>query len=62
MEIYDPVNTCWTNDGNAKVITYHTRFSSPGPALYTITADGCGSADDSGTHFGICALARVENF
>lgn len=61
IESYDPVNTCWSNDGNVEVITYHTRFSSAG-GLYTITADGCGSADHDGTHFGICAQAQVESF
>ena len=62
IESYDPAEVCNGSDGDLKQTTLHTPYSSPGASLYTITINGCGSADNAGTHFGICADTHVEMF
>ncbi len=55
IETKNPGEICHSNDGKMKHITLHNRNNGGPLETFTITADGCGSADNDGTHFGICA-------
>jgi hypothetical protein len=60
IESENPSNHCISNDGSHKRTTFHSRNNGWDTGLgwwgsYTITANGCGSADHDGVHFGICA-------
>lgn len=62
MGTADPAKTCNSNDGIMKQITYHPRWDSAGATDYRVTVNGCGSADEGATHFGICAPQYREFF
>ncbi|MEM7159058.1 MAG: hypothetical protein AAF799_39845 [Myxococcota bacterium] len=61
MESKNPGEVCWYDRGSYKQITTHARWDSHDDK-YEITVNGCGSADNNGTHFGICRNAYREQY
>lgn len=67
LETANPSKGCISNSGYAQQTTLHARNTGFdfGPqlwAVYTVLADGCGSADNNGVHFGICAGSLAQLF